>query len=111
RQDVLRTAVEFRNLSLESPRQFAFLLNRLSNETLQLNIKIRGLDALRRSINDAANRRSFSTVLGSLIIGAAILSSGAQTPQVHWLSDALFIAASLLGLWLILSILTSSRFK
>ena len=110
-QDVLRTAVEFRNLSLESPRQFAFLLNRLSNETLHLNLKVQGLDALRRSINDAANRRSFSTVLGSLIIGAAILSSGAPTAQVHWLSDVLFIAASLLGLWLIFSILTSGRFK
>ncbi|NEP60567.1 MAG: AarF/ABC1/UbiB kinase family protein [Symploca sp. SIO2G7] len=111
RQDLLRTAVEFRNLSLESPRQFAFLLNRLSNETLQLNIKVQGLDALRRSINDAANRRSFSTVLGALIIGAAILSTGAPTAQVHWLSDTLFIAASLLGLWLIFSILTSGRFK
>jgi hypothetical protein len=49
--------------------------------------------------------------LGSLIIGAAILSSGAPTAQVHWLSDVLFIAASLLGLWLIFSILTSGRFK
>jgi ubiquinone biosynthesis protein len=37
-QSLLRTGLEFRNLSLESPRQFGFLLDRLSSETLTWNL-------------------------------------------------------------------------
>lgn len=110
-QAILRTALEFKTLSLESPRQFGFLLNRLSSETLKLNLTIQDLDALRRSQDDAANRRSFSTVVGSLVIGAAIISTGAQTPQLQLLSDILFGVASFLGLWLILKILRSGQLR
>jgi ubiquinone biosynthesis protein len=110
-QAMLRTALEFKTLSLESPRQFGFLLNRLSSESLKLNLTIQDLDALRRSQDDAANRRSFSTVVGSLVIGAAIISTGAQTPQLKLLSNILFGVASFLGLWLIVKILKSGQLR
>jgi ubiquinone biosynthesis protein len=110
-QAMLRTALEFKTLSLESPRQIAFLLDRLSSETLSLNVTIQDLDALRRSQDDAANRRSFSTVVGSLVIGAAIISTGAQTPQLQLLSEILFGVASFLGLWLIVKILKSGQLR
>jgi ubiquinone biosynthesis protein len=110
-QAILRTALEFKRLSLESPRQVGFLLNRLSSETLRFNLKIEDLDALRRSQVDAANRRSFSTVVGSLVIGAAIISTGAQTPQLKLLSNILFGVASFLGLWLIVKILRSGQLR
>jgi ubiquinone biosynthesis protein len=110
-QSVLRTALELKNLSLESPRQLSFLLNRLSSETLRLNITIQDLDLLRLSLDDAANRRSFSTLVGSLVIGAAIISTAAQTPQMQLLSNILFGVASFLGLWLIWKILRSGKLK
>jgi ubiquinone biosynthesis protein len=110
-RSLLRTALEFKELSLESPRQIGFLLNRLSSETLRINLNIQDFNAMRRTIDDAANRRSFSTVVGSLIIGAAILSTGQQTPQVHLVGNIFFGAASLLGLWLIFTILRSGRLK
>ncbi|MGB8698285.1 MAG: AarF/ABC1/UbiB kinase family protein [Thermosynechococcaceae cyanobacterium] len=110
-QDILRTALEFKTLSLEAPRQFGFLLNRLSSETLKFNIAIQDLDELRRSQDDAANRRSFSTIVGSLVIGAAIISTGAQTPQLELISNILFGVASFLGLWLIVKILKSGQLR
>jgi ubiquinone biosynthesis protein len=110
-QALLRTGLEFRNLSLSAPRQFGFLLDRLSSEQLKWNLDIPGLDDLRRSIDDAANRRAFSTVVGALIIGAAIVSTGQQTSQGQILSAILFAAASFLGLWLVWSILRSGRLK
>jgi ubiquinone biosynthesis protein len=106
-QTTLRTVLELKNLSLESPRQISFLLDRLSTETLKFKVEISGLESMRRSINDAANRRSFSTVVGSLVVGAAILSTGEPTPQVQLLSEVLFTAASLVGVWLIVSMLRS----
>ncbi|HEY9889407.1 MAG TPA: AarF/UbiB family protein, partial [Candidatus Obscuribacterales bacterium] len=110
-QTLLRTGLEFRNLSLESPRQFAFLLDRLSTETLKWNVSLSGLEGLRRSIDDAANRRAYSTIVAALIIGAAIVSTNRQSSQGIILSNILFAAATFLGLWLVFSILRSGRLK
>ncbi|MEL6137213.1 MAG: AarF/ABC1/UbiB kinase family protein [Cyanobacteria bacterium J06628_6] len=109
-QALLRTGLEFRNLSLSAPRQFGFLLDRLSDETLQWNLRIHGLDNLNRSIERAANRRAFSTVVAALIIGAAIIAAS-PVNQPGWLSNSLFAAASMLGLWLLASILRSGRWR
>ncbi|MBI4781322.1 MAG: AarF/ABC1/UbiB kinase family protein [Oscillatoriophycideae cyanobacterium NC_groundwater_1537_Pr4_S-0.65um_50_18] len=108
-RSVLRTALEFKQLSLDSPRQVGFLLNRLTSETLRLNITLQDLNAMRRSIDQAANRRSSSTVVGALIIGAAIISTGQQTPQLQLIGNVFFAVASLLGLWLVVTILRSER--
>ena len=110
-QTLLRTGLEFRNLSLESPRQFAFLLDRLSTETLKWNVSLSGLEGVRRSIDDAANRRAYSTVVAALIIGAAIVSTNQQSSQGIILSNILFAAATFLGLWLVVSILRSGRLR
>ncbi|PZO55619.1 MAG: ABC transporter [Phormidesmis priestleyi] len=110
-QLLLRTGLEFRNLSLSAPRQFGFLLDRLSDETLQWNLRIQGFDSLQRSLERSANRRAFSTVVAALIIGAAILSTSQTTAQLQGLSSLLFAAASFLGIWLIVSILRSGRWQ
>ena len=110
-QAVLQTALEFKNLSLTSPRQFSFLLDRLSSENLNFNVTIGGVDTLRRSIERAANRRTFGTVLSALIIGTAILASTQPRAQVQLLSDVLFVAAAVLALWLLVSILRSGTLR
>ena len=78
---------------------------------MQWNLTVKGLDGLRRTTDDAANRLSFSILVGSLIMGAAIISTSAQTAQLSFISNILFAAASLLGLWLIISILRSGRLR
>ncbi|MEM8807690.1 MAG: AarF/ABC1/UbiB kinase family protein [Cyanobacteria bacterium P01_G01_bin.38] len=110
-QALLRTGLEFRNLSLSAPRQVGFLLDRLSEETLTWNLHIQGLDRLQRSFEQAENRRAFSTVVAALIIGAAIISTNQANAQLQWLSTSLFGAATLLGIWLIISILRSGRWR
>jgi len=110
-QSLLRTALDIKSLSLQSPRQIELLLDRVTSETLQWNLSLRGLDDVRRSLDDSANRLSFSILVGSLIMGAALISTNAQTSELSWLSSVLFAAASLLGLWLIFSILRSGRLR
>lgn len=110
-QTVLRTALDLKSLSLQTPRQLELLLERVTSETLRWNITIKDLDPLRRSMDDSANRVSFSIVLGSLIMGAAIISTNARTPQLLLISNVLFGAASFIGLWLIVSILRSGRLR
>ncbi|MFB2923534.1 ABC1 kinase family protein [Aerosakkonema funiforme] len=108
-QTLLRTALDLKSLSLESPRQVELLLDRITTETLKWNITIKDLDLMRRSLDDSANRLSFSILVGSLIMGAAIISANAQTSQLSFLSTGLFATASFLGLWLIISIMKSWR--
>ncbi|MCL1466256.1 ABC1 kinase family protein [Argonema galeatum] len=108
-QTLLRTALDLKSLSLESPRQVELLLERVTSETLKWNITIKELEPLRRSLDDSANRLSFSILVGSLIMGAATISANAQGSQLSILSTGLFAAASFLGLWLIISILRSWR--
>ncbi len=108
---LLRTALDVKNLSLQSPRQVELLLDRVTSETLQWNLSVREAEPIRRTIDSAANRMSFSIVVGSLIMGAAIISANTQSSQVYWVSDVLFAAASFLGLWLIISILRSGPLR
>ncbi|NJM71965.1 MAG: AarF/ABC1/UbiB kinase family protein [Scytonema sp. RU_4_4] len=110
-RSLLRTALDLKSLSLQSPRLLELLLDRITSESLQWNISVRGLDGLRRTTDDAANRLSFSILVGSLIMGAAIISSNPRTSELSFLSNVLFAAASLLGLWLIISILRSGRLR
>ncbi|MDJ0677990.1 MAG: AarF/ABC1/UbiB kinase family protein [Calothrix sp. MO_167.B42] len=107
----LRIALDVKSLSLRSPRLAELLLDRVTSETLKWNITITDLDSLRRSLDDSANRLSFSVLVGSLIMGAAIISAQPQTNQLSFLSNILFAAASLLGLWLIISILRSGNLR
>ncbi|MGB7444557.1 MAG: AarF/ABC1/UbiB kinase family protein [Coleofasciculaceae cyanobacterium] len=108
---LLRTALDLKSLSLQTPRQLELFLDRVTSETLKWNITLRDLDPLRRSLDDSANRLSFSILVGSLIMGAAIISTGTQASQLSVLSNVLFTVASFLGLWLVVSILRSGRLK
>ena len=110
-QTIFRTILDLKSISLRSPRQMDVILDRLSSETLRWNIRISELDRLRRSLDESANRLSFSVLVGSLIMGAAIISTGATTVNLIVVSDILFATASLLGLWLIVSILRSGKLK
>ena len=110
-QSVLRTSLELKNLSLETPRRIEFLLDRISTESFKWNLSLRDLDGLRLTIDDSANRLSFSILVGALIMGAAIVTSREQSSELYWLSTLLFVAASLLGLWLIVSIVRSGKLR
>lgn len=110
-ETTLRTALDLKSLSLRSPQLVELFLDRLTSETLKWNLNIRDLNLLRNSIDDSANRLSFSVLVGSLIMGAAIISSGSQTSQMLVISNVLFAAASFLGLWLIISIIRSGKLR
>jgi ubiquinone biosynthesis protein len=110
-ETLLRIGLDFKSLSLRSPRLVELLLDRVTSETLKWNLNIPRLDVLAVSLEDSANRLSFSILVGSLIMGAAIISTGSATTQVSVVSNVLFAVASLLGMWLILSILRSGKLR
>jgi hypothetical protein len=111
-QDLLRAALDIKSLSLEAPRQLEMLLDRVTSETLQWNIAVRGLEPLRRSLDSVGNRLTFGIVTAAILIGAAMIFSQAPSnPIFFWVSGVLFVVASLIGLWLIFSMIKSGRVK
>ena len=110
-QTALRTVLDLKSFSLKSPRQIEVLLDGLTSETLNVNLKIRDLDNLRRSLDNSANRLAFSVIIGSLIIGAAIVTASTQSRQLTIISTVLFATASFIGLWLVIGILRSGRLR
>jgi ubiquinone biosynthesis protein len=110
-QAILRTAMDLKSLSLQSPRQLELLLDRITSENLTWKVSNPELPALRKTLELSANRLSFSIVVGALIMGGAMVVSRTQSNQFLWVGDALFIAASVVGLWLLLSILRSGQLR
>ena len=111
-QDLLRAALDIKTLSLDAPRQLEMLLDRVTSETLQWNVAVRGLEPFRRSLDGVGNRLTFGIVTAAILIGAAMIFSQAPTnPIFYWVSGILFVVASLIGLWLIISMIRSGRVK
>jgi len=111
-QDLLRAALDIKSLSLEAPRQLEMLLDRVTSETLQWNVAVRGLEPFRRTLDSVGNRLTFGIVTAAILIGAAMIFSQAPSnPIFFWVSGILFVVASLIGLWLMISMIRSGRVK
>jgi ABC-type multidrug transport system permease subunit len=88
------------------------LLDRVTSETLQWNVAVRGLEPFRRTLDSVGNRLTFGIVTAAILIGAAMIFSQAPSnPIFFWVSGILFVVASLIGLWLMISMIRSGRVK
>jgi ubiquinone biosynthesis protein len=110
-QALLRMVLDLKSFSLQSPQQVEQILSGVVTENLTWKVSIPEIDGMRRTVDSVTNRLSFSIVVGSLIMGAATIVAQTQDSKITWISDALFIAASVIGLWLVFSILRSGKFK
>jgi ubiquinone biosynthesis protein len=110
-QAILRMAMDVKRMSLQSPRNLDLILEGVTSENLTWKISIPEFDGMSRTVDAAANRLSFSIVVGALIMGAATIVDQTQDSKLMWISDSLFVAASVIGLWLVVSILRSGQLK
>lgn len=95
------------------PRVGSQLLARAERGELELTVSHQGLDQALRRVDRSANRLSISVLLAALIVGLALLIPTFNLIEQGGLIAALvlvgFAGASLLGLWLVVSILRSGR--
>lgn len=110
-QALLRMAMDVKRISLQSPRNLDLILEGVTSENLTWKISIPEFDGMSRTVDAAANRLSFSIVVGALIMGAATIVDQTQDSKLMWISDSLFVAASVIGLWLVVSILRSGQLR
>ena len=105
----MQFGLDLRNFALDAPRQLSLLLRRFSGDDLVFSLELSGLDQLRSTVDRLSRRLSLSILVAALLLSATVMTTSSEKPLLQDISEGLFIAASLFGLWLIQSLLRSSR--
>jgi ubiquinone biosynthesis protein len=98
----------------ELPYTLRLVTKRFQSGEISMRVQADQLEILSREIDRASNRLSLALLLGGLVVGSSIVTYG----QKGTLLDSLatlgllgFGAAGFIGIWLIISIIRSGRFK
>jgi len=96
------------------PRDLISILRKLEQGKLKFNFEHQGLEKLTREINRSTNRLSLSLIIAALIIGSSLVLQQQIAPFIFGypiLGIIGYLLASFLGLGLIISILSSGKWK
>lgn len=114
RQELARTAIDWRNIAVRTPRQMDDILTQLNAGRLRFEHQLIGLDQTHKTLAVIGNKISFSLLVSSLILGAAW---ALQVPTTYRLfgypmiSLLVFAVAAGMGLWLIIAIMRSGTLR
>ncbi|MDR0882061.1 MAG: AarF/ABC1/UbiB kinase family protein [Candidatus Adiutrix sp.] len=89
------------------------LYNMLRSGRLKSDFSLEGLEDLRQTLESSSYRLSFAVVLASLVIGSSVVIHADVPPKwLGWpvLGLAGFLAAALVGFWLLFDYLRNRRF-
>jgi len=106
---LMQFGLDLRNVTLEAPRQLSQLLRRFSSDELVFALQLEGLESLRATLERLSQRVALAILVAALLLSATLMASLAQQELLRNVSEGLFIGANLFGLWLLVSLLRSSR--
>ncbi|RMG02353.1 MAG: AarF/ABC1/UbiB kinase family protein [Nitrospirae bacterium] len=95
-----------------TPRQIRVLLRKALKDEFHIKMTPLGLDRLIRDIDRSTNRLAFSIVIAGIILSSSILTlsgTGGKIFGIPLFGLTGFVMATLLGLWLLISIIRSGR--
>lgn len=98
----------------ELPFTLRLVTRRIQSGEFALRLHAEQIETLAREIDRASNRMSLALLLGALVIGSSIVTygqKGAWFDSLATLGLLGFGAAGFVGLWLVVSIMRSGRFK
>ena len=106
---LMQFGLDLRNLSIDSPRQLSQVLRRFSSDDLVFALQLEGLESLRKTLDRLSQRVALAILVAALLLSATLMASLAKQDLLRDVSEGLFIGANLFGLWLLVSLLRSSR--
>jgi ubiquinone biosynthesis protein len=109
---LLRSGGDWGEFLADLPRRVPRLVDQLEEGDLQLTLRLREIETFLVRLDRVGNRLAISVLLAAFIVSLALLMPsflGGQQGWSFWLIVIGFVAASVLGLWLLLSILRSGR--
>jgi ubiquinone biosynthesis protein len=96
----------------ELPTDLREILEKLKKDELGIRFEHRGLDRLTSELDRSSNRLSFAVIIAAIIIGSSLVFQTGAGPKLFGypcLGLVGLLAASILGLWLLVGILRSGR--
>lgn len=108
-QRLMQLGLDLRSLALESPRQLSGLLERFSRDELVFTVQLQDLARLLKNIDVLSRRIALAILVASLLLSATVMATQSDLRLLRLLSQGLFIAANVLGLWLVVSLLRQGR--
>lgn len=110
-QEVMNYVQDLSQMSFQLPKHVDNLIQTLEEGELKVNLEHRSFAQFITKLNLVGNRISFSLVVASIIVGTSLIAQRSEH-SILWrfpIAEAGFILASLLGLWLLISIIRSGR--
>ncbi|HEX32540.1 MAG TPA: AarF/ABC1/UbiB kinase family protein [Candidatus Acetothermia bacterium] len=111
-KDFYLSAIDLSILLRDLPAQTREILTQIKEGRTRIEFEHRGLDPMLKTHERISNRISFSIVLSSLIVGSALIMRADIPPNVYGVPiiGALgFVAAGVMGFWLLISILRHGK--
>jgi len=111
-KDLYLSAIDLSILLRDLPAQTREILTQIKEGRTRIEFEHRGLDPMLKTHEQISNRISFSIVLSSLIVGSALIMRADIPPKVYGIPiiGALgFVAAGVMGFWLLISILRHGK--
>jgi ubiquinone biosynthesis protein len=109
---LIRTAEESLDVLKKLPGDLQSILYKFRNDKFIITFKHDGLDEFGRRIDSSSNRLSFAIIIAALIIGSSLimyLGKGDLPLSYPVIGITGFIAASVLGVWLLIGIMRSGK--
>jgi len=94
------------------PSDILEIMRMTKSGNLSFKMKIEGLDKLLNTQDQTSNRISFSIIIAALILGSAVLINSDAPPiafGVSLIGIAGFLAAAVMGIWLLVAIIKKGR--
>jgi ubiquinone biosynthesis protein len=92
------------------PEHLNQLLRKTVEGSLRIEFRHRGLEELESRLDKITNRLAFALIVGSIIIGSSIIVvSKPGAKSLPALGIAGYIIATVMGLWLLISIIRTGR--
>jgi ubiquinone biosynthesis protein len=94
------------------PEELHFILNKIRRDKLKVKMEVSNLDYFVKEMDKSSNRLAFSVIIASFLVGSSLVINVNKGPYlfgIPFLGFAGFIAAGILGLWLLIAIIRSGR--
>jgi ubiquinone biosynthesis protein len=111
-RELSRNVGEYYDFFDDLPRRMNLITTKLERGDLRIIFRDERLENLNAVIDKASNRLIIGAILSTIIMGSSIVILSGREPELFGLSivEASFIAAGVLGLWLIISVMRSGKY-
>ncbi|HEY9724681.1 MAG TPA: AarF/ABC1/UbiB kinase family protein [Oscillatoriaceae cyanobacterium] len=114
RRELARTAIDWRNIAVRTPRQLDDILTQLNAGRLRFEYQMLGMEQMQRTLAVIGNKIAFSLLVSSMILGASVVMLAPAHYKLFGypvLSLSIFVVSAVMALWLLISIMRSGTLR